>query len=412
VPDLVVSTHDEPYRRQRGRTRLVSGRTGRELDLGRAGIHVAGPHAEHGLATSTTFAAWRERATRLHAGPHPTRAARAAFLRGWITHDDRLDDLDGDGIGEVLLTSQRVPDAPAHTFLRRSRTPDPAEPFNVGFQFADEAGCRAHAATRWPAGRVLGSRTGRIEITERAVSGTQHALGPGGANQARVVGDLDGDGVRDFVVVGARPEFGCGRDGRALHTLDLDVLPGEGSVVLPGDQDGDGSPEILFLSALPGRLAVPQVVRAFDGRVLAELAPEPTRWPERRRQCLPETIGWPISSPGDVDRDGRDDVVRGTRGGLEIVRATDGSRIALLPREIEAEVEPGRGRADFDADGHPDLLVVVNRGWSGDPSEPRWRLGRVEVVSGRTLEILRTFDARTLGLATGAPWPAPTRRDP
>jgi hypothetical protein len=334
---------------------------------------------------------------RLHAGPHATPAGRARFLARWTAHDDRLDDLDGDGLGEVLLASQRVPDAPAYTFFRRRRTPDPADPFSGGMFIADERGSRAHAATRWPAGRVLSSRTGTIRIAERDVPETAHSTGPGRAVQSRAIDDLDGDGVRDFLVVGARPEFRCVRDGRRLHALDLEVLPGEGSVVPLGDQDGDGSPEILFLAADRERYGVPQVVRAVDGRVLVDLAREPTSWPERRRQCDFEVVGWPISSPGDIDGDGRDDVARGTRGGLEIVRATDGSRIAFLPREIEAEIEPGRGRADYDGDGHPDLLVVVNRAYAEGPRQPLWRVGCVEIVSGRTLEILRMFDAETLG---------------
>jgi hypothetical protein len=217
---------------------------------------------------------------------------------------------------------------------------------------------------------------------------------------ARAVGDQDGDGLEDLLV-GApqhdasgedagRVTLVSGRDGTALRTFDGEA---------PGDQLGGGE-----LAGFRTRDASRLVASALNagpqdrGRVYAwsgetgELAFSIDG--DERSQNL----GWFVSIVGDVDADGTPDVYASdwhdtskgpVTGRVFVVSGRDGARIHDL---VGARAGEGFGigigdAGDVDRDGRPDLVIGS---WLCAEAAPGG--GKVTLFSGR--------DGRVLGVAT------------
>jgi hypothetical protein len=198
-------------------------------------------------------------------------------------------------------------------------------------------------------------------------------------------GDVNGDGVPDYVVGGARVEVYSGADHALLH--DLTPVTGFGhSVRGVGDLDGDGLGDVVvgrqgasFSFPAAGRLF------AFSGGSGALL------W-TRDGDAPSALLGSALGAMGDVNGDGVPDLVAGafgsgpTNGGEAfLIDGTDGSTLRLLaPVDPTAALFFGQffasGAGDFDRDGIVDAYVADYGAAQGT--------GEATIYSGRTGRVL------------------------
>lgn len=199
-------------------------------------------------------------------------------------------------------------------------------------------------------------------------------------------GDVDADGTPDILV--GSPAGNCARafsgdDGSLIHRYD-GRQPGDRlgvAVASAGDLDADGHVDILIgadqaMGDGPGYAAV------YSGRTHAPLfvveGPEPGAG-----------FGGSVSSAGDVDGDGRLDIIigSGTHDDHRALRPA-GRTLVFSGRDASVIHElPWRGAfvaaaGDVDADGYADLLV-------GTPSDHA--SGSLHLVSGLAGEVLMTI---------------------
>lgn len=242
---------------------------------------------------------------------------------------------------ELRLIDQRTTDT--------TYTPDP-----LGVDTAPPVGARY----RW---RVAACMDGECE----------HWSEPRYLNVGRIRGDFNGDGVGDVAIgddeagatepeltdVGAVTIY-YGRDGRfgeadaALRPNPLTENARFGTALAAGDFDGDGFADLAIGSTLDdGTVTVHRGTMSGlrDGGVTVATA---------------TGLGPAVTSVGDVDADGFDDlVVAGTGPELSILRG--GPDISALARtSLSARAGPLLPHAigDVDGDGFVDLLVGVNGG--------------------------------------------------
>lgn len=234
------------------------------------------------------------------------------------------------------------------------------------------------------------------------------------------LGDLDGDGVGDFVIGAEGDELDGGTNSggayvysgatRALlytlHSPEPTAFGAFGSdVAAAGDLTGDGVQEIL-VGALgerdlsgSGGFGSGQA-HVFDGATGTHL-----------RTILPPDgfdkgstfayFGRGVTRVGDLDDDGTRDHAIFTRYGndgngiLELYSGTDGVRIGSLTREFTGESAEFGGTVqvtpDFDADGTPDLLVAAPSAELSSDFPPFEGKGVMYLYSGASLELIREF---------------------
>ena len=251
---------------------------------------------------------------------------------------------------------------------------------------------------------------------------------PAGADSSICsTGDLDGDGVADFVLA-SRDTRGpetvwafSGRDGKAIWGVQTDVV-GDGfgsAMACVPDVDDDGAAEVLIAS--PGESLTGESpdqewrrvrtgrVRLFSGRsgsVLLELSADE----------LFGAFGASVGTCGDLDGDRMPELLVGCPGARPGRVRAYSAKSGLEIREWVAPAHAGGTEAfgdavceitDFDADGVPDVLVgdslAVKPGSKrqgrgrGRGTKDDWLIaedenptGCVRLFSGATGALLRT----------------------
>jgi len=232
------------------------------------------------------------------------------------------------------------------------------------------------------------------------------------------VGDLNGDGLSEIAVAapGARANGrDSGRvrvydplDARILYTFSGDAR-GERfgtSLAGPGDMDGDGLPEIAVGAACP-RLDRPGYARIFSGADASVLY----TFGGRRTW---ELFGSSLAAVGDVDGDGRGDLLVGAPasrpgeatadgamghacGAATLFSGGSGTPVFLFESQ-ESEDRLGTQVAagpDLDGDGIGDLLVSASQ-------RLRPRAGYVDAYSSRSGAHLATWTGLDAGDQFGA----------
>lgn len=190
-------------------------------------------------------------------------------------------------------------------------------------------------------------------------------------------GDLDGDGRRDFLV-------GANGSGAIYAHSSADATPlwianlggGFGSALASaGDVDGDGIEDVIGgdPNTASGRALL---LSGADGSVLREL----------ERFGGTPLFGYAVSALGDIDGDGRSDVLVGAPGGngaVHLISGADGRLIATVNPPVAGGAF-GAGVAgvdDLDRDGIREFIVGA----------PLAAGGRAYVFSGASRALLFTL---------------------
>ncbi len=217
---------------------------------------------------------------------------------------------------------------------------------------------------------------------------------------ARVIGDVDGDGVNDFVTSAPTKDLGganagriyvySGRTGALLWSVD--GAPGDelgSGIEAAGDVNGDGIPDVI--GSAPGSDTA-YVYSGRDGRVLLTLHGE----------AKGDRFGEHVSSVGDIDGDGYGDVIVGApannAGGKGAGRAyvysgKDGHLLLKLTGQRAADAY-GSTVAGY-SDGTHRFLVV------GAPGAGAHKRGRVFVYKDLSAHPAFVMDADPTGVALG-----------
>ena len=205
-------------------------------------------------------------------------------------------------------------------------------------------------------------------------------------------GDVDGDGKAEIIVAPSAGASGLvkvfsGADG-SLHTSFLAFGRGAGGVrVAAGDVNGDGRADII------AGTGAGSIVRVFDGQNPANILKEFRAFPVAYR-------GGVTVAAGDVDGDGLADIIVGAGAGSNAVR-TFFSRDAGGMVEFNAFPGAGRGvnvaAVDFNGDGIADIIAAQARF-----AAPKIRIydGTSVLTGGTSAPLIRnafTFDPAYLG---------------
>ena len=223
------------------------------------------------------------------------------------------------------------------------------------------------------------------------------------------LGDVNRDGHAD-VVVGApfheakgSPDAGLvqvfsGKTGALLYQL-RGREPGDRfgwSVCNAGDQNGDRAGDLAVGVEGGNRREVQagatQLFSGKSGQLLRTL----------RTGQEQDYFGASIAPAGDVDQDGRADLLIGAWNGLSPDEARTGTALVISGRSgkvllrVAGSAPHDRfgaavaGVGDIDGDSHPDIAV-------GAPQEPETGSGYVRVFSGKTGAVLFTLVGESIG---------------
>ncbi|MGE0143813.1 MAG: integrin alpha [Planctomycetota bacterium] len=343
-----------------------------------------------------------------------------------------LGDLDGDGFSEIGIGRASIADFRGQVRIHCGRSGaliasldgDAGLRGSFGFSIArlddldrdgvdDFAiGAPVHPVGGVPVGmaRVFSGRT-RQTIADVFGDGEGDLFG----SVIAAVGDVDRDGIDDFVV--GAPENGApighygpgyaklfsGRTRTMLRKIQgTNVADEFGSSLAPaGDVDGDGRADFLVGSLLESRPGATgqgsaRIYAGSDGRVLRDFYAE----------AGSDHFGVAVAAVGDVDADGVGDhaigaisMVNPLPGKVFVYSGADGQSLGVVvgpPGSGVFGLRIAAGR-DVDQDGHDDFWVAdpMDSG-SGAP------LGAVHLVSGRSLSIQRTLRGPNPGSGFGS----------
>lgn len=220
---------------------------------------------------------------------------------------------------------------------------------------------------------------------------------------ARSLGDVDGDGVADFVTSApswaAEKENGkdagrvyvySGKTGKLLWKADGAAADELGTgVELAGDTNKDGVPDVVAGAPGGGKAFI---YSGKDGHVLQTLTAE----------AKTDTFGRHVTFAGDVDHDGSDDVLIGAptnaAGGKDAGRAyvysgKDGKKLMTWTGEREGD-QFGSTVAGY-TKGNTTFIMI------GAPNAGPKKTGRVYVYDGLTFKPRFVLESDVTGVAFG-----------
>jgi hypothetical protein len=258
--------------------------------------------------------------------------------------------------------------------------------------------CLVNAAATASALALLAAEAGAQSVLHRFSGTAPHdQLGSAVAG----AGDVDGDGLDDLLVsapwtdaCGSEPDrefFQCGSawvlsglDGTVLHAWQGDAfLDGFGwSAAGAGDVDADGRPD-LIVGSYNDRSA-----GYGTGSAHVFSGADGSELFTLHSGATSDRFGWAVDGAGDVDGDGHADLVVGApdADAVHVYSGADGGLLRKI--EFGGGVDFGysvAGAGDMDGDGRPELIVGAPRRF--DFAEDGWAL----VYSGADGSLLHFF---------------------
>ena len=280
---------------------------------------------------------------------------------------DRMNDVDGDGVDEIVAGAPWNPGVPGGRLLV--------------FSGAN--------------GAIIHTFAGPVEFDTYG-----HSVAAGG--------DFNGDGVPDLVFSGIGVEKGdpkgigrvfvhSGDDLTLISTIDPPILPSYGfgtGIAFIGDVNKDGRDDLaigdrLFEFDPPGRIHV----FSYDGKQ-----------PVHEFTINDIDQGLPLESERidagrDYNQDGTPDIYLGERrlNRARVFSGADGSVILTIQSEENNSFGSGRMIDDIDGDGVPDLFIGAKSDATGGDLA-----GRVFFYSGADGSLLRTITPTVADMGFGA----------
>lgn len=319
---------------------------------------------------------------------------------GWVGAN--LGDLDGDGVDDLAIPAPAEDGFEGSVTVFSGADGTPLHRIEGGFALGYSVSSAGDVDADGVPDYIVGG--GRVAVFSGADHGVLLELTAttGFGDSVSGAGDLDGDG-HDDVVVGsqfdatASPAAGrvfalSGADGSVLWTREG---AGEGHTFGSGigdlgDVTHDGVPEVVVGAAGAGEFGggLAYVLDGRDGSIVHELPPVAPAKAVRFGEFF-------ASGAGDVDGDRIPDVFVGDyaydafRGAAFVYSGRTGARIHYFPGIDPGDgMGPGRGVGDVNGDRYADLLVGAYLDSDGGPDA-----GKAYLYSGRSGALLRTITA-------------------
>jgi hypothetical protein len=226
------------------------------------------------------------------------------------------------------------------------------------------------------------------------------------------LGDIDGDGTRDFAV-GAPFNAAGGRSAGRVYVYSgktgAQLFLGTGetrsmigfSVANAGDVDGDGVNDVVTGGPQAGLQAVGAgagLLRIYSGKTGAHIR---TLSGER----TDDAFGFAVWNAGDIDKDGRGDIVVGAPGSdaqgdksgrAYVISGATGATLFTFTGQAAGDLfgTAVAGFDDLDGDGYSDIAVGARNAGPG-------QRGRIYLYSGKSGTPIREFNPGPTGAELG-----------